>query len=74
MTEEQLETLNITQQVLRGTLLAVLATNPESAVRAAGALRGFAGDGRDLHPFAARMLLDLASGLDVISAARATKQ
>jgi hypothetical protein len=69
MTDEQLATLNITQQVLRGLTLGLLAMHPEQAARVGAAIQAFAG-GPGIEPMAAQMLRDLASGVDVIAGAR----
>lgn len=68
MTEEQLEVLNITQEVLRGLTTTLLALNPEALPRIASGLGAFAG-APGLSPIARSMLQDLAAGVALIERA-----
>lgn len=64
MNDDQLETLNTIQEVLRMLTLALCATNPAAMPKVAHALRAAEADPR-VSPMAATMLGDLAKGLEL---------
>jgi hypothetical protein len=72
MTEEQANTLNVIQEVLRGMTLGLLAMQPDQAARVGAAIQAFA-DAKGISPTASTMLANLAQGVNVIAAARAPK-
>ena len=61
MTKEQIEVLNIMQEVLRGLVMAVGATNPEKLAELSASLQAFS-QAPGISSSAARMLQDLAKG------------
>lgn len=67
MNNDQLETLNTTQEVLRMLTLALCATNPSAMPKVAHALRAAEADPR-VSPMAAAMLGDLAKGVELFEA------
>lgn len=73
MTDEQMEVLNITQEVLKALTTTLLALNPEAIPRIAPALRAFA-NAADTSPMAKQMLGQLAQGVEVIAAARPSQK
>jgi hypothetical protein len=73
MTNEQLQTLNITQQVLRHVLVAVAAAHPGQTAVLATTLAAASGN-RSLDPLAQQMLGDLAEGLGMLASASHQKQ
>lgn len=65
MNQDQLDVLNITQQTLRGVVIALLAMQPERAGAVAAALTVFADSG-GIAPMSRQMLLDLAAGVSAV--------
>ena len=72
-TEADLNTLNITQQVLRQLMLA-LAASHQADLGKLGALLEAAAGNESLEPMARHMLADLASGASGLHAAGMRKQ
>lgn len=68
MTEDQIEVINITQQVLRALTTTLLALNPEAIDRVARGLQAHAA-APGLSPVASSMIADLAAGVALIEAA-----
>jgi hypothetical protein len=73
MKKDQLEVLNLVQEVLRGVVISTMAVNPEALPRVAQGLRATASR-PGASPMAAKMLEDLATGLEMIESARSRKQ
>lgn len=59
-----METLNVTQQVMKGALLAIAAASRCDLVQCATLMQAFVGDHDALDPRAKAMLLDLSEGFD----------
>jgi hypothetical protein len=72
MNQEQLDTVNLVQEVLRGVLISVCAINPAGLPAVARGLRASA-QRPGASPMAATMLADLASGLEMIESAQQRK-
>lgn len=66
MNQDQLDVLNITQQTLRGVVIALLAMHPDRAGAVASALKAFAESG-GIAPMSHQMLLDLAAGVSAVA-------
>lgn len=73
MTTEQNETLNIVQQVLRFTLIA-LAAGSRADLALIGGLLEEAAANPELMPEARQMLADLAAGATTLGAGNVTRQ
>lgn len=73
MNQEQLDTVNLVQEVLRGVLISMCAINPAGLPAVARGLRASASR-PGASPMAARMLADLATGLEMIESAQRPKQ
>lgn len=73
MTEESIQVLNITQQVLRGMLISLAAGNKSNLGDIGNALEAFAANDA-LDPMAKQMLADLASGATGLYSAGIRKQ
>ena len=73
MKKDQMEVLNVIQQVLRHVLISVAATDPTKTA-ALGAMLSAAATNSQIEPQSRLMLLDLAEGMNVISAAGKTRQ
>lgn len=73
MNDEQIATLNVTQQVLRGLVMSLLALNRAEIARVADALQAFA-HAPGIEPTAANMLKDLAGGVSALSSVGKAKQ
>lgn len=73
MTDEQMQVLTITQQVLKAVTTTLLAMNPAEIPRIARALQAFAG-APGIEPMAKEMIANIAQGVAVLAAARAPKQ
>lgn len=73
MTQDQIDTLNTVQEVLRGMLLAIGTISPPALPGIAQGLRA-----SSMHPgaspMASTMLADLASGMEMLASARQRKQ
>lgn len=65
MTEDQIDTINTVQEVLRRLTLALVAANPAARAQTAYLLRAAEADST-ASPVAASMLGDLAKGLELI--------
>ena len=70
---EKLETLNVVQQVLRGVVVSLAATQRVDPFELSTLLAG-ASQQPHLDPMAQQMLADLAQGLAVISKAKSSVQ
>lgn len=68
MNEQQIETINVIQEVLRGVVVSVLASNPDRAAAVSATLAA-AAQHPGLSPIAQTMLADLAAGPAMIEAA-----
>ena len=66
MNQEQLDTINTMQEVLRMLTLALCTTNPAAMPQVAYALRAGAADAK-VSPVAATMLNDLAQGVELFA-------
>ncbi len=73
MNKEQLEILNITQEVLRGLVMAVGATSPEKLAELSASLQAFS-QAPGISPISAQMLQDLAKGPGVFASAGKPRQ
>ena len=73
MKQDQLDVINIVQEVLRCVVISTCAVNPDAVPRVSKALRASASR-PDASPMAARMLEDLATGLEMIESAKARRQ
>jgi hypothetical protein len=72
VTEERngMVNLDTVQQVLRGMTVSIAAAGRMDMAELATLLQGFATSPATLDPLARRMLLDLASGLDLLAVPR----
>lgn len=73
MTDEQIEVLNITQQVLKNVLLCLAAANPGQTAALSTMLAAAAAN-PILEPMSRTMLTELSQGMGVISSLGQTKQ
>lgn len=69
MNPQQIETLEVVNEVLKGLTISLLAANPAAIPRIAAGLRG-AASRHDASPIAAQMLAEMARGVEHIAAVR----